>query len=82
MWTFVGSKAHKVWLWLAVERANRRIVAWVLGDPKRAALLLNQVTAIGAFFLVNRSYFFLSDRLLRTIHEEIIYRKMLQQGPI
>lgn len=32
MWTFVGSKAHKVWRWLAVERASRRIVAWVLGD--------------------------------------------------
>ncbi|WP_375417099.1 IS1 family transposase [uncultured Hymenobacter sp.] len=32
MWTFVGSRAHKVWLWLAVERASRRIVAWVLGD--------------------------------------------------
>ena len=28
---FVGRKKHKVWLWLAVERASRRIVAWVLG---------------------------------------------------
>lgn len=34
MWTFVGRKKRKVWLWLwlAVERASRRIVAWVLGD--------------------------------------------------
>lgn len=32
MWAFVGSKAQKVWLWLAVERASRRIVAWVVGD--------------------------------------------------
>ena len=31
MWTFVGHKKRKVWLWLAVERASRRIVAWVLG---------------------------------------------------
>ena len=31
MWTFVGRKRHKVWLWLAVERASRRVVAWVLG---------------------------------------------------
>ena len=31
MWTFVGQRRHKVWLWLAVERASRRIVAWVLG---------------------------------------------------
>ncbi|RZK23374.1 MAG: IS1 family transposase [Hymenobacter sp.] len=31
MWTFVGRKKRKVWLWLAVERASRRIVAWTLG---------------------------------------------------
>jgi len=31
MWTFVGRRKRKVWLWLAVERASRRIVAWVLG---------------------------------------------------
>jgi len=31
MWTFVGRKKRKVWLWLAVERHTRRIVAWVLG---------------------------------------------------
>ncbi|RZJ89509.1 MAG: IS1 family transposase [Hymenobacter sp.] len=31
MWSFVGSKAYKAWLWLAVERASRRIVAWVVG---------------------------------------------------
>lgn len=27
MWTFVGRKKRKVWLWLAVERASQRIVA-------------------------------------------------------
>ena len=27
----MGRKRHKVWLWLAVERASRRIVAWVTG---------------------------------------------------
>ncbi len=31
MWPFVGRRTRKVWLWLAVERASRRIVAWVLG---------------------------------------------------
>ena len=31
MRTFVGRKNRKVWLWWAVERASRRIVAWVLG---------------------------------------------------
>ncbi|WP_162550097.1 IS1 family transposase [Hymenobacter nivis] len=31
MRTFVGRRKRKVWLWLAVERASRRIVAWMLG---------------------------------------------------
>ena len=28
----MGRRQRKVWLWLAVERASRRIVAWVLGS--------------------------------------------------
>lgn len=36
MGTFVGRKKQKVWLWLAVERASRRIVAWVVGDRSAA----------------------------------------------
>ena len=31
MWTFVGRRKRKGWLWLVIERASRRIVAWVLG---------------------------------------------------
>ena len=31
MWTFVGWRKRKGWLWLAIERASRRIVVWVLG---------------------------------------------------
>ena len=31
MSTFVGKRKRKVGLWLAVERASRRMVAWVLG---------------------------------------------------
>ena len=27
----MGRRQRNVWLWLAVERASRRIVAWVLG---------------------------------------------------
>ena len=33
MWTFVGRKKRKVWLWLVVERASRRIVGWTMGSP-------------------------------------------------
>lgn len=36
LWTFVGRKRRKKWLWLAVERHSRRIVAWVLGGRGRA----------------------------------------------
>jgi len=36
MWTFVGQQKRKVWLWLAVERASRRIVAWTLGSRGEA----------------------------------------------
>ncbi|SMC00408.1 hypothetical protein SAMN00120144_3221 [Hymenobacter roseosalivarius DSM 11622] len=38
MWTFVSRRWRKVWLWLAVERASRRIVAWVLGSRGAATL--------------------------------------------
>ena len=31
IWTLVGRKKRTVWLGLAVERASRRIVAWVMG---------------------------------------------------
>ena len=36
MWTFVSAGKHKVWLWLAVERESRRVVAWVPGERSRA----------------------------------------------
>lgn len=36
MGTFVGRKKRKVWPWLAVERASRRLVAWGL-DRRGAA---------------------------------------------
>lgn len=37
MWTFVGQKKRKVWRWLAVERARRRIGAWTLGGRGEAS---------------------------------------------
>ena len=39
IWTFVGRKKRKVWLWLTVERASQRIVAWVLGSRGTCAAL-------------------------------------------
>ena len=38
MWAFVGRKKRKVWLWLAVEWASWRIVAWGLGSGATATL--------------------------------------------
>lgn len=38
IWTLMGRKKRKVWLWLAVERASR-IVAWVMGRRGAAPAL-------------------------------------------
>ena len=32
LWSFVGSKAHQLWLWVALCRRTRQIVGWTLGD--------------------------------------------------
>jgi IS1 family transposase len=37
VWTFVGSKEHPVWLWLALCRRTRQIVAWWYGSRETFA---------------------------------------------
>lgn len=32
LWSYVGNKKNKVWIWLALERATRKIVGFALGD--------------------------------------------------
>ena len=32
LWTFVGKKRQARWLWIALERSTRRVLAWVIGD--------------------------------------------------
>ena len=32
LWSFVGGKAQTLWLWAALCRRTRQIVAWTLGD--------------------------------------------------
>ncbi len=32
LWSFVGAKANTLWLWVALCRRTRQIVAWTLGD--------------------------------------------------
>ena len=32
LWSFVGSKQQKVWIWLALERQTRKIVGIAFGD--------------------------------------------------
>ena len=34
MWSFVGKKANQRWLWLALERKTRKILAFTLGRRK------------------------------------------------
>jgi IS1 family transposase len=32
LWSFVRKRAHKRWIWLALCRATRQVVAYVIGD--------------------------------------------------
>jgi insertion element IS1 protein InsB len=36
LWSYVGKKANKVWIWLAIERETRRIVGIAFGDRSDA----------------------------------------------
>ena len=35
MWSFVGSKQNKRWIWLAIDQATREIVGVYIGDRSR-----------------------------------------------
>ena len=35
MWSFVGSKQNKRWIWLAIDQATREIVGVYVGDRSR-----------------------------------------------
>lgn len=37
MWTFIGSKAFPVWLWLAICRRTKQIVGWSVGERDDAS---------------------------------------------
>ena len=32
LWSFAGAKSQTLWLWVALGRRTRQIVAWTLGD--------------------------------------------------
>jgi hypothetical protein len=34
LWSFVKTKKNQQWLWVALERSKRRIVAWVVGGQR------------------------------------------------
>ena len=53
--SYVGRKAHKQWLWTAISRQTRQIVAWVIGDRSNATFkrLLRKVPPE---YLNKRSY--------------------------
>jgi insertion element IS1 protein InsB len=48
MWSFVGSKAVKQWIWLVMNTANRQIIAFHLGGRGKedAELLFDKVALI------------------------------------
>ena len=37
VWSYMGQRRHKVWLWLAMHRDTREIVALQVGDRSRAS---------------------------------------------
>lgn len=48
MWTFVGNKENKQWLWLALNPINRQIIAFHIGgrSAKDANLFYEKIPAI------------------------------------
>jgi len=56
MWTFVGNKENKQWLWLALNPINRQIVAFHIGtrSAKDAQLFYEKIPAI---FKGNTAFF-------------------------
>jgi IS1 family transposase len=36
IWTFVGSKENRIWIWIALCRRTRQVVAWMRGDHSTA----------------------------------------------
>jgi len=48
LWTFVGNKANKQWLWLALNPANRQIVAFHVGSrsAKDARLFYEKIPPV------------------------------------
>ena len=32
LWSYVGSKKHRIWIWVALCRRTRQVVAWMGGD--------------------------------------------------
>ena len=49
MWTFVGKKENKVWVWMVMERTTRQIIAFEVGDRSAATCekLWEQLEKIG-----------------------------------
>ena len=37
MWSFVGKKENKRWLWLAIDASNRHIIIYHIGDRSEAS---------------------------------------------
>nr|GFD01108.1 hypothetical protein [Tanacetum cinerariifolium] len=48
LWTFVGKKENKQWLWLALNPANRQIIAFHIGSRsgKDAQLFYEKIPAV------------------------------------
>jgi len=54
MWSFVGNKKNRRWLWLAIERNTRKIISFVFGRRKK--IVLKKLRKLLKAFGVKRYY--------------------------
>ena len=52
MWSFVGNKNRKCWIWLAYHRESRQILGWAIGD--RSSLTLSKLLKRLEIFKIRR----------------------------
>ncbi|MDD5124339.1 IS1 family transposase [Methylovulum sp.] len=62
LWSFVGNKGNKQWVWLALDRKTRAIIGVHVGDRSRAGALLHRICLKGCQKTFGRLLNFLNRR--------------------
>jgi IS1 family transposase len=69
MWSFVGNKDNKQWIWLVMNTANRQIIAFHVGGRgmEDAQLLFNKISEV---FKTNAAFYTDFWKLYKLLDEE------------